>query len=468
MNDRVIKLALAAIVGAYLLLAVLYAQAIPKWNAPDEPSHFNYIRNVAERREFPVLQVGDYDFDYLEKAKAAKFPDTMPVDRIRYESHQPPLYYTLAAPLYLLTMPLSLNVQVLLLRLFSTALGALTILTAYWTARRMFPNEALVFLGVPAFAAFVPMHTAMTAAINNDALGNLLLSVILLVLAGRLVSCGQPEGAPAPTATFAGSRSSVPPCLRGFVLSLASEPVVLGGLLGLGLLTKTTTYIAIVLIAYVILCQELAGGVRLRAFLMSTKRLFGIGLIALLISGWWFVRNASMYGDLDILARKRHDLVVAGQPLTGIFDWPAASHFVTVSFRSFWAQFGWMGILVDNRIYLLYAVLSAVALVGLTVFGVRALLRPRRVFQAQGLLLGLLLLCYILLLGGVVQYNLIYVQAQGRYLFPAIVPIATFFVLGWRELLPVRWRSPVFLVLFAGLMVLNIAIIFRHIVPSFG
>jgi hypothetical protein len=48
--------------------------------------------------------------------------------------------------------------------------------------------------------------------------------------------------------------------------------------------------------------------------------------------------------------------------------------------------------------------------------------------------LGLLALTFLLILAGLLQYNLTFIQAQGRYLFPAIVPIAIFFVLGLREL----------------------------------
>jgi hypothetical protein len=34
----------------------------------------------------------------------------------------------------------------------------------------------------------------------------------------------------------------------------------------------------------------------------------------------------------------------------------------------------------------------------------------------------------------------IFFQAQGRYFYPALVPIAVFNALGWDGLLPPRWR----------------------------
>jgi hypothetical protein len=85
---------------------------------PDEPAHYNYVRFVALERSLPVLQPGDYDQGYLERIKAERFPPSMPIDSIRYEFWQPPLYYILAAPIYLAT-----GGSLLGLRLFSVAAG---------------------------------------------------------------------------------------------------------------------------------------------------------------------------------------------------------------------------------------------------------------------------------------------------------------------------------------------------------
>src|SRR5512135_1174920 len=91
---------LALILLLYLVLATLYAVYTPPWQAPDEPAHYNYIRYVAQNGSFPVLHMGDYPHAYLEQIKAAGFPPSMPIDSIRYEFHQPPLYYALAAVVF--------------------------------------------------------------------------------------------------------------------------------------------------------------------------------------------------------------------------------------------------------------------------------------------------------------------------------------------------------------------------------
>ena len=112
----------------------------------------------------------------------------MSIDGVRYEYHQPPLYYVLMAPVYKAAAGLPVAQQVIVLRLVSVLMGALVLLAAYAIARRLFPapGDALLRLATPAILAAIPMHTAMSAAINNDTLSELLLALILYLCLLRL------------------------------------------------------------------------------------------------------------------------------------------------------------------------------------------------------------------------------------------------------------------------------------------
>jgi hypothetical protein len=145
-----------------------------------------------------------------------------------------------------------------------------------------------------------------------------------------------------------------------------------------------------------------------------------------------------VYGNLDVLGRQRHDLVVSGQPRT-VLGWDALGHFAQTSFNSFWAQFGWMGILVDQRYYQALAVACALALAGLTVWLARRWGSQPAATRWGLALLGLL---FALIFGGMVQYNLDYIQPQGRYLFPAAVTVALALALGLAEMGETRWLGP--------------------------
>src|SRR3970040_1291762 len=90
-----VRLALGAIVLTYLVVGTLYAVHTPRWQVPDEPAHYNYIRQVVETRAFPVLEPGDYDQAYLSDLTSTRFPPDKPIGTLEYEEHQPPLLYIL-------------------------------------------------------------------------------------------------------------------------------------------------------------------------------------------------------------------------------------------------------------------------------------------------------------------------------------------------------------------------------------
>ena len=125
---------LALTVLITLTLGSLYAVVTPPWQVPDEPAHYNYIRYLIEERRFPRLEVGDYDQAYLRQITTAKFDPSLSIEAIRYEFHQPPLYYLLAAPVYA-----AFGGALVPLRLLSVVLGAALVVVAYLVARLSTP-----------------------------------------------------------------------------------------------------------------------------------------------------------------------------------------------------------------------------------------------------------------------------------------------------------------------------------------
>ena len=449
---------LALIVLIYCALGLAYAVETPKWQVPDEPAHYNYVLYLAQNGRFPVLQMGDYLHEYLEEIKAARFPPDMSIAPLRYEFHQPPLYYVLGAVLYKATPFLGFEVQFLTLRLFSVLLGCLLLLVSYAVVKEIFPDQEFLALTTTAFMATVPMHIAMSAAINNDTLAELILALIVWV------------------------------CIRGLKKGPPQrQALLLGVLLALALLTKTTIYLP------AILCVVLVVGARAR---LLGKRTFlqQLGLIAgaALLSSWWFLRNVLVYGGLDFLGWQRHDSIVIGQPTTA--EWisrygrsKVIHDFFVTSFHSFWAQFGWMGILVDSRLYALLGVICILVAVGFLLFLARLGRARQSLTSFQYWALGLLLLVFVLITAEHISYNLKFVQHQGRYLFPALVPIGLAFALGLREwvdiivrpvshlrslqpyagALPNVGKCLAFSVFYAGFLSLDLICLYRFIVPYF-
>lgn len=391
-----------ALLGAHLLLALLYNLKTPFGNngyanTPDEGAHFQYVRYVAQEWRLPVFEG---------------------YEGVGYEAHQPPLYYFLAGIVYHLVGGEGKGV-----RLLSTLASAGVVWLTWLTLRRLFPSYPLIALVGMAFVAFLPMHIAIGSAVGNDALTNLLFAGVLYGLAVGLSSS------------------------RDALLRLS---VLLGVLTGLAVLTKAT---AILLFPIVIGGITLStGGFGKQGWKQTVfLNLIAVG-IALLMGGWWFVRNALLYDDpllqktfLRVFAgtAKAEDFFQAGMSQAEyarlVMDW---------TLRSFWfaygtprtANTGLPNFLPDSVYWGLWG-WSGLALMGLAIFAYRARTGLVQVEPPSRLWLWLAGLTILLVAVSFVLFVRIFFQTQGRYFYPALVPIAVLLALGWHTLIPPKWQA---------------------------
>ncbi len=441
------RVGLLATLTAYAWLAMGYATATSPWNNPDEPAHFNYVRQVARAGTLPVIAPGDWDQAQLERQVSAGFATGESIDAIRYESWQPPLYYLLAAQVYRAAPADSPLAQIRALRTFDVLLGAATLVVAYVLARELLVGRLgesgtlsiplageLLAVAAAAATAGVPMFTAMSAAINNDALANLLGGILTLLIARAAVRPPSPRGA-----------------------------AWLGALLGLAILTKLT------LAPFVGLALAATFYAAYRARQPWRQALVSAGVLLalmLLVLAPWLVRQGLTYGWDDLLAKRRHDEVVVGQPRFPGFSWAYAWYWVTTTFHSFWAQFGWMGILATDRLYWTWGVATLGAAAGLVALAARAIRRFADVRSLDPRPLTLAL-AFAGVLAVDLYHNLTFDQPQGRFLFAALPALSALFVLGWSALLPAAGRVAGVLAVSAGLVALNAYTLLRILAPAF-
>ena len=363
------NIALVIVIAFYLVLGALYAALTPAWQIPDEPAHYNFARYTAQRFTLPKLTMGCYDQDYLSQLTGQKFPKRLSIESVCYENYQPPLYYLLAVPIFRVS-----SGNLLALRLLSVAFGAISLLFIYKTIALFLPHTVFP-LATTAFAAFTPMHLSMLAAVNNDALAELLLTLFVFLLLRWLLRDAE----------------------KGLPL-----PIIAGAVLGLILLTKVTIYTALPLSAF-ILFLEWQNRRRTKSKGQRTKdkgqlkHILRLYLPALVISLPLYIRNALVYGNLDILGLKRHDEVVVGQLRTAkrLAESGVTTYFsdlLRVTFHSFWGQFGWMAVPMDNRVYLVLSLLTLLALIGLILWLWRGDSPARKQKQALWVMAIMLLL----------------------------------------------------------------------------
>jgi 4-amino-4-deoxy-L-arabinose transferase-like glycosyltransferase len=338
----------------------------PDIGAPDERQHTNYIRHIAQTGGLPVFAAASPDFYET------------------YQSHQPPLYYLVATPIELITGPND-RAEKWGLRLVNVLFGALVVLGTFTGIRRFTGNEVVALFSA-AFVGLMPMFLALSAAVTNDVL-LFLIGTALMNLIGRAWE-------------------------RGWHLS---ECLVCGAVVGLGLLTKTTSLLFLPVAA-------------LGMFAIRDRRpriggVISAVALALLISLPWLIRNQNLYGDpLDIGAFRQasvgnlpYDVAVErlGGPLAYWFSFVAVC-----ALQGIWGVFGYFDIAFPSAVYWTLAAFGAVALVGYFL-RLRVSTGPERKFHW----LALTMIFFVVL--GFIAYNRSYFQVQGRYLYPGIFALAS-------------------------------------------
>lgn len=448
---------LVVIVVVYLIIGGLFAIRTPAWQNPDEPAHYNYVRQLAETGAYPIMEPDDWT-----KGLTPLGPDAqnVAVEQIRYQDYQPPLFYTLASPVYSI-----FSGQLVALRLFSLLLGAFAIVFAYLTVVTIFPTHPQLAAFAATFVALLPQRVAIMAGFNNDSLSEATLALVVM-LSVRLIT----------------GRSAF----------TARNLVYLALVVGLCFITKAQAYLALpVALIGVFLAAKNKDPVQANAWLKPSGIVLGVS--ALIGLPWW-IHSIQLYGGMDFLGLQRHNAVVVGQPTTA--EWIAQYGLggllvraLQSTFQSFWGQFGWMTIPIDWRLYLAllaFTLVSAALFVLWWLHGQSARHRLRDQTQTKSgatiyspyLVLteqqsrALILLAWLALftLLAYVWYNLQFVQHQGRYLFPALIPISTAFALGWGFLFSRRDAigRRLWLVLLIALAALDVYVLLRVILPQMG
>lgn len=462
------------IFSLYLVLAVLYGATIPIFETPDAGGHYAYIHELTEGRGLPVQgtpsghrvtgYVASHPPLYYALSAALTFWNTEDVDFHTWAWKNPYvtmgdadrtvnknfLVHTPAERFPWQGTPLTVHIA----RLVSTALGAMAIIATYGIVQDLFPTgrHALhpwLASGAAALVAFNPMFIFTSARVSNDA---------AVTAFGSLVIWGSVR-----LAVRGLSRRGLG--LVGAALGLAAlsklSGVVLAAPLGLALLfdgmrTGRQTLRGAQYTLDHLACQE-----QLRRLVINALILFGV---AVLVCGWWFGRNWLVYGEvMGVDAWLSHTATVRDEPIGFLEVIPQLKGLV----MSFWALFGWLNVPVSPWMYRFWWALMALAFVGLILVVLDQRTVRRLPGQTQyGLLI--LLVAFLSIFASVWRFIMIVLGSQGRYLMPAVAPVAILLMLGLGRLVPQRWRSRLAWSVAVFHIVLALTCLFVYILPAYA
>lgn len=429
------------VLTTYAVLASTYSIVTPIMEASDELWHYPMAKFVADHWALPVQEPG------------VETP-------WRQEGSQPPLYYIIGAAVTFWVdtsdMPevrwinphadngiirpdgntnlivhtpkeqfpwRGTSLAIHLIRFASVGMGAGTVYLTYLLTRELWPERQVLALCAASITAFNPMFCFISGSVNNDNLAMLLGAAGIWLLV-RLVR------------RHCGSSAE----LRALWWR---DAVILGVVLGMAVLTKSS---AAGLLALTALAVCYVAWRRRSLWHLITGGSVTAGLV-LVIAGWWFVRNAALYGgDWTGINRFVEVLGYRDPPATLRQLWGERYGFM----MAYWGLFGGVNVPLPRWVYSVLngAVLAAGA--GLVVAAVRAIRdawRERTVLDGGACIAGhqvqmvLVVLWPLLVAVPWLSWAMRTWSSQGRLVFAALSAWSTWMAFGLASLLPRRWSD---------------------------
>jgi hypothetical protein len=210
----------------------------------DIDGHYDYLQFLIEQLSVPLATDG-------------------------WQMFQSPLYYLVTAPVYqLISVVFEPSMVAHLIRILSIACGLWLIDVCYRTLRCTFPKRPALQIAGSAFAALLPVNLSTTHYVGNEPLTACLTAASLLLAFRALTN---------------------PPTARepGFQW-------LLGGMLGLALLTKVTPVVVLGPLAIAVAWALHRAGANFNGGVVAAGR---VGIAILAVCGWYYGRNWLLLGS---------------------------------------------------------------------------------------------------------------------------------------------------------------------------
>jgi hypothetical protein len=373
-----------SIIFVGLLCRAIFTFCVPAKLAPDEKANLNYIKYISENKTLP------------------RQTDVFDLNRGDYEYYQPPLYYLTMSLFYNLSNALNFtdDVNLFQFRSLSVVIWDVAVLAAWLVVIKSELSSNFAEIFVVALVSLLPSYMFISAMVNNDNLVTCLASLLFLIAIQSKENNGWREAA---------------------LLSLFVSLVFL------------TKYTGVMLFVFVLIFRS----IKLVSNRLEIKNIISI-IFAFVLMFFllmpFLLRNQELYNALIPLSVGAH-----------FPNWDSIPYSIYRALKNFlntfWGVAGrtndikFIPAMVIGNLFALVAVIGIAKgifnndsyfwkIINLKIyFSIAAL---------ATLVIGFMILIY---------YGVNFGQAQGRFLFPLIIPIGIWMAVGFKNVMGERLEN---------------------------
>jgi hypothetical protein len=427
--------AFALVVALFVCRLALAATIIPPWQNPDEPAHLERVREIGWQvsgRPVPVNANRDVvesmlRFDWW-RHYGWPVPDPLPraaADVTTAVVGGPAAYYFVTGwGLAQLGITGALP-QLYVLRSVSAVCGILTLWCAWRGSRHLLPTRDALL--VPAVLGLHPQFAIVSTTVSPDGVINLL-GALVWWQGLRLIAAPTAVG----TLVACWSAGALAPFIRRSGLSVLAMAAV---------------------VWICSMSSAFAQGWR-----HASLHLRAAAATAVLVGGTILMVRAEVTRVLD------WTLPMFDRGFQGQQGWEFFTTFSTMLFDNSWLMVGWARYFAPPLWVLAARLIALAALIGLLIAWWRRHLpvrQPLGVVMTVGLAVLQLVAVYAWFLR-------LHIGPQGRFLFPAAVPFAVLFCIGWLALWPERRRAIGAVILITLVALLDFIAWTSVVIPAYG
>ncbi len=396
--------------GVGFLCRLLFAFQVPAYQSPDEKAHLSYIQFIAENKSLPIQ------------------PDVFDFDRNDYEYYQPPAYYLAMSLFYSFGnfIKFSELSNIIMIRSISVILWVFAFVATWLIIKRLQLENNFSEIFLMAFVSLLPSYMFISSMINNDNLITCLAGIIFLI------------------AIQSNDKITI------------KETILLASFAALSFLTKYTGVLLLTFLFVFFISKVDWKEIKFS----SIRPMIIAAVIVVLILAPMLLRNKELYGSFIPLSVGAH-----------FPNWDSITYGIYRAFKNFlntfWAVAGRTNDIKFIPAIIIGNIIALIALYGINKSFLNKDSYVKKIFNNSKSFFSTSLISIVIGMIILIYYGAMYGQAQGRFMFPLIIPIGIWMGVGFKNAIGQRIENTKYILNTVGLFLLSATSFTGYVLSKF-